>query len=78
MQLNEIRITPPPTGHPSAPSRRDRQAGEPSSAPITPGEREYFESLFPSSAAEIRTHTVYAPDGCRTRANLGGIVDRKG
>lgn len=45
---------------------------------ITKKEKQYFETLFPQAAQEIRPHQVYTQKGCKTVMPAGTIVDRKG
>jgi hypothetical protein len=55
---------------------------EPSLAPeqttLTPVEKEFFASVFPASAKEIRQHVVYQKNGIQQPALVGSVVDRKG
>ena len=52
-------------------------AKSPSEA-LTQAEQAYFEELFPSSATELKAHSMYRQDGSASAASLGTVVDRKG
>jgi hypothetical protein len=56
-----------------------REAGGAKSQEVlSPAEKDFFESLFPGAAAEVRSYHTYSPRGQNFGATAGSIVDRKG
>ena len=45
---------------------------------LTNAEQEYFEKLFPSAVAELRSHLLYQKDGSLTGKKVGSVIDRRG
>jgi hypothetical protein len=46
-------------------------------ATITSEEREYFGTLFPEAASDLKTYSTYSPSGLRSAAVAGTMIDRK-
>jgi hypothetical protein len=83
MTISEIRPnTPPPQqaknpGQPRAADTAQNSAGEGADV-FNAAETEYFATLYPQAASEIRSYATYRKEGEASPAVLGSRIDRKG
>jgi hypothetical protein len=82
MTINQIRPNIPPSQH-SIKTGQPRTAGVPQAGADGEGifnaaETEFFASMYPQSASEIRSYATYRKGGEAHPAKLGSHIDRKG
>lgn len=67
-----------PDGRDRQPAPVREQPASPQQHPVlTAEEQQYFEGLFPGSAADVRGHQAYTGGGTPSTAASGTIVDRR-